>query len=90
MRLEVHTVPGSSATRVGGEHGGRLVVRVTQRAVDGKATEAVRRAVADALGVPARDVAVLAGATSRRKVLLVEGPDDELAAACARLMEGGH
>lgn len=46
---------------------------MTSRAVDGKATEAALRALADALEVPRRDLALVSGATSRRK--LVEVPD---------------
>lgn len=73
MRVRVHVRPGSSRTRVGGTHDDALVVSVTARAVEGKATEAVLRAIADALGVPRREVQLVSGATGRRKV--VEVPD---------------
>lgn len=73
MRVRVHVRPGSSRTQVGGIHDDALVVAVTARAVEGKATEAVMRAIADALGVPRREVGLVSGATSRRKV--VEVPD---------------
>ncbi len=66
---------------VGGEHDDALVVAVTARAVDGKATEAALRAVADALGVPRRDVSLVSGATSRRKVVEVPGDVAEQVAA---------
>jgi len=49
------------------------VVAVTARAVDGKATEAALRAVADAFDVKRRDVTLLAGATSRDKVIDIDG-----------------
>lgn len=52
-----------------------LVVRVTARAVDGQATTAVRRAVAEAFGVRLRDVQVVAGSRSRTKVLQIDIPD---------------
>ena len=51
-----------------------LVVRVKERAVDGRATEAALTALADALGVRAADVRLVTGRTSRTKV--VEVPDD--------------
>lgn len=73
MRVRVHVRPGSSRTAVGGEHGGALVVRVTARAVDGKATAAVLRAVAEAFGVSASAVTLVQGATSRQKLVEVGG-----------------
>ena len=69
MRVEIHVRPGASDTRVGGEHDGALVVRVVARAEGGRATEAARRAVAHALGVPLGSVTLVRGATSRRKLL---------------------
>jgi len=41
MRIAIRVRPGSAHPGVGGEHGGALVVRVSARAVDGKATEEV-------------------------------------------------
>lgn len=78
---------------MGGHYGdGELVVRVSARAVDGAATRAVLRAVADALDVPARCVTLVTGATSRTKVLDVEAPpgvdDPALQARVARLLAG--
>jgi len=74
VRLVVRVRPGAGRTTVGGSHDGALVVRVGARAVDGKATEAALKAVADALGVRRRDVALVSGPTSRTKVL--EVPDE--------------
>ena len=66
---------------MGGSHDGALVVRVTARAVDGAATEAVLKAVASALGLRPYEVALVSGATSRTKVLEVpDGLDDQVAA----------
>lgn len=63
--------PGASRTRVGGRWGDGEVlgVAVGARAVDGAATAAVCAAVAQAFGVRARDVTVVAGERSRTKVL---------------------
>jgi len=52
------------------------VVAVAAPAVDGKANEAVRRAVAEAFGVRARDVTVVSGERSRDKVLEIDGADE--------------
>jgi uncharacterized protein len=80
MRVAIRVRPGGARTRVGGTYGGpgggggaALVVKVAARAVDGKATEAALAAVAAALGVRRRDVRLVSGATSRDKVVEVDG-----------------
>jgi hypothetical protein len=60
---------------VGGEHGGALVVRVSARATGGQATAAALASVAAAFGVPRSAVTLVAGATSRSKILDVAGAD---------------
>jgi uncharacterized protein len=85
VRFAVRVKPGASRTRVGGSYGdAELVVAVSQRAVDGKATTACLRAVADAVGVPLRAVRLVSGATRRTKILEVTG---DCAAVRARLEE---
>ena len=73
VRVTVRVRPGASRTRVGGRYGTGdvLTVSVAARAVDGAATAAVCRAVAEAFGLRARDVSVVTGATARTKVLEV-------------------
>ena len=79
MRVSVHVRPGASQTRVGGEHDGALLVRVQQRAVNGAATEAVQRALANAFDVPLRSVTCVKGALSRRKIFEIEGDENQIA-----------
>jgi uncharacterized protein YggU (UPF0235/DUF167 family) len=67
--------PGAAHPGVGGEHGGALVVRVSARATGGQATAAALAAVAAAFGVPRSAVTLVAGATSRTKILDVAGAD---------------
>ena len=57
---------------------GVLRVRVRAAPVDGAATEAVLRLIADALGVPRSRVTLEAGATARTKRLCVDGIDTEV------------
>jgi uncharacterized protein YggU (UPF0235/DUF167 family) len=73
MRLAVHVKPGSAHPYVGGRYADALVVRVRERAVDGRATEAALRALAQALGVRRAAVRLVSGATSRAKVVDVDG-----------------
>jgi len=80
VRVAIRVKPGSAKTSVGGRHGEALVVTVTARAVDGKATEAALRAVADAFAVKRRDVTLVTGAVSRDKVIDIDGAADALSA----------
>jgi uncharacterized protein len=57
---------------------GVLRVRVAAAPVDGAANEALLRLLADELGVPRRDVRLVAGATSRGKLVAVDGVGAEL------------
>ncbi len=86
MRVAIHVRPGSARTLVGGRHGDALAVSVTARAVDGKATEAALRAVADAFGVRRRDVSLVTGATSRDKVVEIDGAAADLTGRRDRLL----
>ena len=56
---------------MGGRHADALVVRVRERAVEGKATTAALAALADALAVRADDVELVSGARSRTKIVTV-------------------
>jgi uncharacterized protein len=76
MRVALRVKPGASRPRVGGSHGSALVVAVSARAVEGRATEAALVAVAEALGVRRSAVRLVTGRTSRDKVIEVEAADD--------------
>ena len=52
----------------------------------GAATQAVLRTVAEAFGVPRRDVTLVTGATSRDKVIEVAGRSKQLARRLAELL----
>jgi uncharacterized protein len=54
--------------------------------VDGKATAAALDAVAEAFGIRRREVRLVSGATSRDKVLELDGPRERLGAAYRRLL----
>jgi uncharacterized protein YggU (UPF0235/DUF167 family) len=77
VRVSIRVRPGAGRTQVGGRYGDALVVRVRERAVDGRATGGALRALADALGVRTGDVSLVTGHTSRTKV--VEIPDGSVA-----------
>ena len=89
MRLEMHVHPRSATTRVGGSHGGALVVRVVEPRDRGRATEAALRALAEALGVPRSSIRLVRGATSRHKhvEIRVDGSPQDVAHCAARVNE---
>jgi uncharacterized protein len=72
-RLQIKAVPGSSRDCVAGWLGDTLKVRVTAPAERGKANAAIEAIVAEALGVPRARARVVAGKTSARKILEVDG-----------------
>ncbi|HSZ43509.1 MAG TPA: DUF167 domain-containing protein [Trebonia sp.] len=80
MRITIRVRPGSARPGIGGEHAGALIVRVSARAVDGKATEAALAAVAGAFGVRRGAVTLVSGATSRTKIVDVAAGDPRVLA----------
>jgi uncharacterized protein YggU (UPF0235/DUF167 family) len=74
VKVAIRVQPGARHTAVGGTFDGALVVRVRERAVEGRASKAALAAVAKALGVPVRDVTLVSGATSRTKIVDVPDP----------------
>lgn len=73
MVLQLRVQPRSPVNRVGGVQGEALKVHLTAPPVEGQANEALIRFLADRLGVPRASVRLLAGQSSRHKVVRVEG-----------------
>ena len=76
--LALHVQPGASRTEIAGTHGAagdtRLRLRLAAPPVDGKANAELLRFLAEAFGVPLRQVVLVRGATSRRKSVRIESP----------------
>ncbi len=75
VRLPIRLTPGAVADRIEGVAEGRLRARVAARPVDGAANEALLRLLAAELGISRSRVALRSGASSRTKVVQVEGID---------------
>jgi uncharacterized protein len=75
VRITIWVRPGSAHPAIGGERAGALIVGVSARAVDGKATEAALTSVASAFGVRRNAVRLVAGSSSRTKIVEVAGGD---------------
>jgi hypothetical protein len=72
----VHVQPGASRTEVAGLHGDRLKIRIAERALDGRANDALVAFIASGLGIPKARVTILRGERSRAKVVGVSGDCD--------------
>lgn len=71
--LKIRVTPGARKDEIAGWLGDALRVRVKPPPERGKATNAAINLVATALDIPARQVTLERGATSRDKVLNIEG-----------------
>lgn len=89
MRFAIRVKPGARKDAIGGVWRGALgealVVAVAAPAVDGKANETVRAALAKTLGVRARDIAVVQGDRSRDKLVELDPAPADAAERVARL-----
>ena len=72
--LTLHIQPGASQAEIIGLHGDALKIRISARAVEGAANAALLEFVAGVLGVARREVRIVRGEKSRRKVLAVALP----------------
>ena len=80
--LSVRLHPGARKNSVTGIHADALKIALTAPPVDGKANEALIAFLAEALHLPRARVALVAGATSRAKVVRITGKSAaEVAAA---------
>ena len=77
VRFAVRLTPRAAGDRVDGVVDGVLRVRVGSPAVEGAANNALIRLIADELGVARRDVRIVAGASSRQKLMVVDGIEAE-------------
>ncbi|HEY8372440.1 MAG TPA: DUF167 domain-containing protein [Pseudonocardiaceae bacterium] len=93
MRIAVRVKPGARRTAVGGTWAGpsgeALVVAVAAPAVEGKANEAVRRALAEAFGVRRQDVVIVSGERGRDKVVELDPAPSDAPARLAALLGNG-
>jgi uncharacterized protein len=74
LTFALHVQPGAKRSELAGMHGEALKVRLAAPPVDGKANAELIRFLADAFGVPQRNVGIVRGATSRTKVVRIVAP----------------
>lgn len=92
IRFAVRVKAGARRTSVGGRRAGArgaaLLVAVTAPAADGKANEAVRRALAGEFGVRRADVRIVSGERARDKLIEIVHPPDGVVARLDHLLAG--
>ena len=76
LELAIHLVPRSKRLGVLGTHDGALKVAVNAPPVDGAANEALLDFLAKILKLPKRQVTLAAGASSRRKLVVLSGIEE--------------
>jgi hypothetical protein len=77
VRFAVRLTPRSATERIDAVVDGVLKVRVMAPAVEGAANLALVRLLADELGVARRDIRIVAGATARQKLVVVDGVEPQ-------------
>lgn len=88
--LPVRAQPGAKRSGVVGVHGTSLKVAVNAPPVDGKANEALRQALAEALDLRASQVELVGAAASRDKKFLIRGATrEELEEKLTRILAAG-
>ena len=73
VRFSVRVQPRASKTEVSGVHGDALKIRLSAPPVDGAANAALIEFLAELFAVPRRAVMILAGESSRVKIIEIEG-----------------
>jgi uncharacterized protein (TIGR00251 family) len=81
IRIEVYIQPRASATELAGTHDGLVKIRIAAPPVENAANLALIDFIARRLGIAKRDVRVVSGAASRRKMLEIEGVTAETVSA---------
>jgi uncharacterized protein (TIGR00251 family) len=71
--LPIHVQPRAARNEFVGLHDGCLKIRLTAPPVEGAANEALLRFLADWLDLPRRQIALVSGPGSRRKLVEADG-----------------
>jgi len=74
--IAVRVTPRSARDEVTGWRDGALRVRLRAPPVEGKANEALRRLLAERLGVALSAVSIVSGGTARLKRVRIDGIDE--------------
>ena len=73
VRVPMRVQPRASADGIAGVRGDTLRVRLTAAPVDGAANEALIEFLAGTFGIARRDITIVAGSSSRSKIVELAG-----------------
>ncbi|MEJ2068285.1 MAG: DUF167 domain-containing protein [Deltaproteobacteria bacterium] len=73
VTLKVRLQPRASRDGIEGLHGDALKVKVTAPPLEGRANKAVKKLLAEHLGIAPSQVEIIAGERSREKLLRISG-----------------
>ena len=79
--IDIRVIPRARRNSVDGTRAGALLIRLAAPPVDGAANDALIEFLAELLGVPRRDISLIAGEKSRDKRVRIEGLAAEVATA---------
>ena len=81
---------GAKENRGNGELDGRLKLSVKAPPIEGRANQAIVRAIALAAGIPTSRVKLVSGAKSKHKSLVIEMPEEASDSLAKQLASIGH
>lgn len=84
MRFSVRVQPRAARSAVAGIHGDAVKIRLAAPPVDGAANEELVIFLAEIFAVPRRSVRILAGESSRSKVVEIDGVTAQAVATIAQ------
>jgi uncharacterized protein len=73
VTLKIHLQPRASRNGIDGVHGDALKVKVTAPPLEGRANKAVKKLLAEQLGLSPSEIEIIAGQRSREKLVRVSG-----------------
>jgi uncharacterized protein (TIGR00251 family) len=77
VELSVHAQPGAGRTQITGRFGAALKVRVAAPPEQGRANEALAKALAEGFGVEDKAVSLISGDKSRTKRFRITGMEED-------------
>jgi len=73
ITLKVHLQPRASRNGIDGVQGDALKLRVTAPPLEGRANKALKKLLAEHLGIPPAQIAIITGQRSREKLVRFSG-----------------